>query len=73
MKEQIRNFTENEWFNVISRFADKLGIRVSKLRLIFIYLSFATFGLAIVGYFVMLFFFWVKDAFVIKRKSVFDL
>ena len=73
MKEQIRNFTENEWFNVISRFADKLGIRVSKLRLIFIYLSFATFGLAFVGYFMMLFFFWVKDCFVIKRKSVFDL
>ncbi|MEG0187727.1 PspC family transcriptional regulator [Algoriella sp.] len=73
MKEQIRNFTENEWFNVISRFADKLGIRVAKLRLIFIYLSFATIGLTIVGYFMMLFFFWVKDCFIIKRKSVFDL
>ena len=73
MKEQIRNFTENEWFNVISRFADKLGIRVAKLRLIFIYLSFATIGLTIVGYLIMLFFFWVKDCFVIKRKSVFDL
>ena len=73
MKEQIRNFTENEWFNVISRFADKLGIRVAKLRLIFIYLSFATIGLMIVAYFMMLFFFWVKDCFIIKRKSVFDL
>ena len=73
MKENIRNFTENEWFNVISRFADKLGVRVSKLRLIFIYLSFATLGLTIVGYFIMLFFFWIKDCFVIKRKSVFDL
>ena len=73
MREQIRNFTENEWFNVISRFADKLGIRVAKLRLIFIYLSFATIGLTIVGYFMMLFFFWVKDCFIIKRKSVFDL
>lgn len=73
MKDQIRNFTETEWFNVISRFADKLGIRVAKLRLIFIYLTFATFGLAFVGYFIMLFFFWVKDCFVIKRKSVFDL
>ncbi|MDM1061148.1 PspC family transcriptional regulator [Empedobacter falsenii] len=73
MKDQIRNFTETEWFNVISRFADKLGIRVSKLRLIFIYLTFATFGLTFVGYFIMLFFFWVKDCFVIKRKSVFDL
>ena len=73
MKEQIRNFTENEWFNVISRFADKLGIRVAKLRLIFIYLSFATIGLTIVGYLIMLFFFWVKDFFIIKRKSVFDL
>ena len=73
MKENIRNITENEWFNVISRFADKLGVRVSKLRLIFIYLSFATFGLTIVGYFIMLFFFWIKDCFVIKRKSVFDL
>lgn len=73
MKEKIRNFTETEWFNVISRFADKLGVRVAKLRFIFIYLAFATFGLAFVGYFIMLFFFWVKDCFVIKRKSVFDL
>ena len=53
MKDQIRNFTETEWFNVISRFADKLGIRVAKLRLIFIYLTFATFGLTFVGYFIM--------------------
>ncbi len=73
MKDQIRNFTETEWFNVISRFADKLGIRVAKLRLIFIYLTFATFGLIFIGYFIMLFFFWVKDCIVIKRKSVFDL
>ena len=73
MKEQIRNFTENEWFNVISRFADKLGIRVAKLRLIFIYLSFATIGLTIVGYLIMLFFFLLNDFLIIKRKSVFDL
>lgn len=73
MKEQVRNFTEKSWFNVISRIADKLGIRVTKLRLIYIYLSFATFGLAFIGYFMMLFFFWLKDCFVIKRKSVFDL
>ena len=73
MKEQIRNFTEKSWFNVISRIADKLGVRVTKLRFIYIYLAFATFGLAFVGYFMMLFFFWIKDVFVIKRKSVFDL
>lgn len=73
MKEQIRHFTEKNWFNVISRISDKFGIRVTKLRLIYIYLAFATFGLAFVGYFIMLFFFWVKDVFVVKRKSVFDL
>ncbi|WP_413532392.1 PspC family transcriptional regulator [Empedobacter brevis] len=73
MKDQIRDFTETEWFNVISRFADKLGTRVTNLRLIFIYLTFATFGLTFVGYFIMLFFFWIKDCFVVKRKSVFDL
>ena len=73
MKEQIRHFTEKNWFNVISRISDKLGVRVTKLRLIYIYLAFATFGLAFIGYFMMLFFFWVKDVFVIKRKSVFDL
>jgi phage shock protein PspC (stress-responsive transcriptional regulator) len=73
MKDQIRHFTEKSWFNVISRISDKLGIRVVKLRLIYIYLAFATFGLAFVGYFIMLFFFWIKDVFIIKRKSVFDL
>lgn len=69
----IRNITENEWFNVISRIADKLGIRVSKLRLIYIYLAFATFGLAFIFYFMMLFAFWLKDCFIVRRKSVFDL
>lgn len=73
MKEQIRNFTEKNWFNVISRISDKFGIRVTRLRLIYIYLAFATFGLAFIGYFMMLFFFWLKDCFIIKRKSVFDL
>lgn len=73
MKDQIRNFTEKSWFNVISRISDKLGVRVVRLRLIYIYLAFATFGLAFVGYFIMLFFFWIKDVFIVKRGSVFDL
>jgi len=73
MFDKIRNFLEFNGFNVISRIADKLGVRASRLRLLFIYLSFVTLGVTFGFYLVMASFLWVKDGIIVRRKSVFDL
>ncbi|MFA7447235.1 MAG: PspC family transcriptional regulator [Weeksellaceae bacterium] len=73
MFERLRNFLEFNGFNVISRIADRLGVRASKLRLLYIYLSFVTLGVTFAFYLIMAFFLWVKDGIVVRRKSVFDL
>lgn len=73
MLDRLRNKLEGHGFEVISRISDKFGLRASRLRLLFIYLSFATLGITFVFYLIMAFFLWVKDGVVVKRKSVFDL
>ncbi|MBA5629472.1 PspC family transcriptional regulator [Moheibacter lacus] len=73
MFDRLRNFLEFNGFNVISRMADRFGVRASRLRLLFIYLSFVTLGVTFAFYLIMAFFLWVKDGVVIRRKSVFDL
>ncbi|HLV23957.1 MAG TPA: hypothetical protein VKY36_04190 [Moheibacter sp.] len=73
MFDKLRNFLEFNGFNVISRIADRFGVRASKLRLLYIYLSFVTLGITFAFYLIMAFFLWVKDGIVIRRKSVFDL
>ena len=73
MFDKLRNFLEFNGFNVISRIADRFGVRASKLRLLYIYLSFVTLGVTFAFYLVMAFFLWVKDGFIVRRKSVFDL
>lgn len=73
MMEKIRVFFEKNGFEVVSRISEKLGMRASKLRLLYIYLSFATLGLFFVFYLIAAFFLWVKDSLFTKRPSVFDL
>lgn len=73
MFDRLRNFLEFNGFNVISRIADRLGVRASKLRLLYIYLSFVTLGVTFAFYLMMAFFLWVKDGIIVRRKSVFDL
>ena len=73
MIDSIREILEKNGFEVISRLADRFGIKASYLRLLFIYLSFITLGFTFAIYLVIAFFLWVKDGFVVKRKSVFDL
>ena len=73
MLDRLRAFLEPNGFDVISRISDRFGLRASKLRLLFIYLSFATLGLWFVIYLVLAFFLWLKDGLIRKRKSVFDL
>ncbi|MDR3272402.1 MAG: PspC family transcriptional regulator [Flavobacteriaceae bacterium] len=73
MMTKLRTMFEAHGFDVISRISEKFGMRASKLRLFFIYLSFITLGSVFALYLTTAFFLWIKDSIFIKRRSVFDL
>lgn len=73
MLDNLRHKMEREWFGVLTRMGAKLGIPVSKLRVFFIYSTFATAGFFFLIYLAMAFSLWVKDIFIIRRPNVFDL
>lgn len=70
---KLKYFFEKHGFNVLSRFADKLGMRASNVRLFFIYITFVTAGLSFGLYLTMHFLLKLKDMIYTKRTSVFDL
>ena len=70
---QLKYFFEKNGFHVSSRLADKLGMRVSDVRLFFIYISFVTAGLWFGVYLTLAFWLRLKDLVRAKRTSVFDL
>ncbi len=69
----IRHYFERHGFEVSTRLADRLGIRVTNVRLFFIYISFATVGLSFGLYLTLAFVLRLKDMIYTKRSSVFDL
>jgi len=69
----MRHFFERHGFAVSSRFADRLGVSVSNVRLFFIYISFVTVGLSFGIYLTLAFLLKLKDLVYTKRTSVFDL
>jgi phage shock protein PspC (stress-responsive transcriptional regulator) len=69
----IRHFFELYGYNVLSRVADRLGMRASSVRLFFIYISFVTLGLSFGIYLTLAFLLRLKDMIYTKRSSVFDL
>ncbi|WP_298780859.1 PspC domain-containing protein [uncultured Polaribacter sp.] len=69
----VRHFFERHGFAVSSRFADKLGMRATNVRLFFIYISFVTAGLSFALYLTLAFLLRLKDMIYTKRSSVFDL
>ncbi len=69
----IRHYFEKHGFDVASRLADKLGMRVANVRLFFIYISFVTVGLWFGAYLTLGFLLRLKDMIYTKRGSVFDL
>lgn len=73
MVHSIRHFFEKRGFAVSSRFADKLGISVTNVRLFFIYISFITLGFWFGIYLTLAFVLRLKDMIYTKRNSVFDL
>ncbi|KIC65144.1 hypothetical protein [Chryseobacterium taiwanense] len=73
MLGNIRHKMEREWFGVLTRTGAKLGIPVSKLRVFFIYSTFATAGFFFLIYLGLGFTIWIKDIFITRRPNVFDL
>jgi len=73
MIENIRHYFEKNGFEVCSRIADRLGIRVSKVRFFFVYMSFFTIGIWFSIYLTLAFILKIKDSVYQKRSSVFDL
>jgi len=71
--QQTKNFFELHGFNVLSRLADRLGMRAKNVRLFFIYISFVTVGLSFGVYLTLAFLLKLKDMLHTKRSSVFDL
>lgn len=69
----LRHYLEKRGFYVSSRLADRLGMRAKSVRLFFIYVSFATFGVGFALYLTMAFLLKLKDLVNTKRTSVFDL
>jgi len=69
----IRYFFEKRGFDVSTRVADKIGLRVTNVRLFFIYISFVTLGFWFGIYLTIAFILKLKDMIYTKRSSVFDL
>lgn len=68
---RLKYFLEKYGFHVSSRLADKLGMRVTNVRLFFIYISFVTVGLGFGVYLTLAFWIRLKDLIRAKRTSVF--
>jgi phage shock protein PspC (stress-responsive transcriptional regulator) len=70
---KLKYFFEKHGFNVLSRLADRLGMRASNVRIFFIYITFVTAGLTFGLYLTIHFLLKLKDMIRTKRSSVFDL
>jgi phage shock protein PspC (stress-responsive transcriptional regulator) len=69
----LRNFFERKVFGVSSWWGNRLGIKVSFIRLFFIYAAFTS-AITVIIYLSMVFILKVRNHFKFrKRKSVFDL
>lgn len=74
MITKISSFFEKQAFGVCEWWGEKLQLKISRIRLFFIYLSFLTFGSPIIIYLIMAFILEHKEYFKLgKRKSVWDV
>jgi len=73
LDHKLKYIFEKHGFNVLSRLADRLGMKASNVRLFFIYISFVTVGLSFSIYLTLAFLLRLKDMIYTKRSSVFDL
>ncbi|MGV7107677.1 PspC domain-containing protein [Flavobacterium sp. U410] len=70
---KLLHFFEKHGFFVASRFAERLGMRATNVRLFFIYITFITVGVGFGFYLTLAFLLKLKDMIYTKRSSVFDL
>ncbi|MDG1518363.1 MAG: phage shock protein C [Flavobacteriales bacterium] len=75
MIKLIRKILEKQFFGVCQWLGDKLGMKSSRIRLYFIYLSFVTVASPIIAYLIMAFALehkdMIKEGF--RKKRVWDL
>ncbi len=55
LRKMLKDFVEKYGFGVCTYIADRIGLRLSNVRLYFIYLSFATLGSPILFYLIAAF------------------
>lgn len=73
MIDKIQAYFEKQAFGVCEWWGEKLGVKISQIRLFFIYLSFITFGSPIIVYLVMAFILKNKHWFKSKRTTIWEL
>lgn len=76
MIHKITDWFEQHAFGVCTWWGNKLGIRSTRIRMYFIYLSFFTAGSPVIIYFIMAFILEHKAYFMLnktKRNSVWDI
>lgn len=72
MKDQFQSFLEKNAFGVCEWLGEKWGIKSSRIRMYFIYVSFLTFGSPVIIYFVLLFWIEQKDYLRSKKPTIWD-
>lgn len=77
MIQKIQELFERNFFGVCEWWGNKLGIKIAKIRLFFIYISFISVGISFFIYLSMAFILEHKElfkrAFVSKKPSIWDL
>ncbi|HMZ46381.1 MAG TPA: PspC family transcriptional regulator [Chitinophagaceae bacterium] len=66
---KLRAFLETSAFGVCSNIGDKLGIASSKIRMWFIYISFATMGSPIIVYMILAFWLNIKKYIYFAKRN----
>jgi phage shock protein C len=72
MKDQFQSFLEKNAFGVCEWLGEKWGIKSSRIRMYFIYVSFLTFGSPVIIYFVLLFWIEQKDYLKSRKPTIWD-
>lgn len=67
---RFRNILEWQFFGVCTMLGQHLGIAISKIRLWFIYVSFATFGSPVIIYFIVSFLMNIKHYVLLRKRNV---
>ena len=73
MTGKLQAIIERQAFGVCEWLGEKWGIKSSRIRMYFIYISFFTFGSPIIIYFILLFWIENKDFFRSKRPTIWDI